>query len=81
MYSIDATECERMGKYVNDAPKKHANCIAKSLFLHEKPRVLLFASRDIPANAELRYDYGGKHLPWRQVRTETIQDAACLYAS
>jgi len=59
---------ERLGKFVNDAPKKEANCIAKSNFLNGKPRLLLFAAKDIAANSQLFYDYGGKELSWRTVR-------------
>jgi SET domain-containing protein len=73
-FSIDATASEsdtqfneRLGRFVNDAPKKHANCIAKPVFLAGKPRILLFAVTDIKKGTELRYDYGGKHLPWRKV--------------
>jgi len=66
--SIDASHGERLGKYVNDAPKKEANCVAKSKFLNGKPCVLLFAAKDIAPNSQLLYDYGGKELPWRMVR-------------
>jgi hypothetical protein len=68
LYSIDASNCERLGKYVNDAPKKQANCVAKSKLLLGKPCVLLFAAKDIAANSQLLFDYGGKDLPWRKVR-------------
>jgi len=66
--SIDASESERLGKYVNDLPRKEANCVAKAAFVCGLPRVLLFALKDITANSELRYDYGGDNLPWRKVR-------------
>jgi SET domain-containing protein len=52
---------------VNDTPKKHANCIAKPMLIDGQPHVLLFAARDIAAESELRYDYGGGNLPWRKV--------------
>jgi hypothetical protein len=32
-----------------------------------KPRVLLFAVKNIQRGEQLRYDYGGKDLPWRKV--------------
>jgi hypothetical protein len=87
-YSIDASDSERLGKYVNDAPKKNANCVAKSAFVCGMPRVLLFAAKDIPANMELRYHYGGKKLPWRdsvmvtasEVNVPQKGDANCLSA-
>jgi hypothetical protein len=71
LYSIEASESERLGKFVNDAPRKFANCVAKAVFLQGMLRVLLFATKNIPANTELRYDYGGKDLPWREVRGKT----------
>lgn len=75
-YSIDASGSERLGKFVNDAPKKVANCVAKAAFVNGMPRVLLYAVKNIPANMELRYDYGGKHLPWRKVKSETTFESA-----
>lgn len=67
--SIDGRDNSRLGRYVNDAPRRLANCVAKVAFLHGQPRVLLFAAHDIMADTELRYDYGLKDLPWRQVVT------------
>lgn len=54
-------------KYVNDSPKQFANCVAKPIWLCGKPHVILFASVEIKAGTELRYDYGGLQMPWRQV--------------
>jgi len=41
--------------------------------LEGKPRLLFFASNDIDIDpyTELRYDYGGKNLPWRKVSYHT----------
>lgn len=66
-FSIDATESCRLAKFVNDAPRTQANCIAKAAYIVGKPTVLLFAASKITAGTELRYDYGGKDLPWRKV--------------
>jgi SET domain-containing protein len=57
-----------MMPYVNDAPRKFANCIAKSAFIAGRQRVMLFAAEDISCGTELRYDYGGDDLPWRKVK-------------
>jgi len=69
MFRIDATETDRLGRFVNDAPRSSSLCNsnAKSVFLLGKPRVLIFASKNIQAGTELRYDYGGKDYAWRQV--------------
>lgn len=58
-----------MGRFINDAPTKLANCTAKAVFLAGKPRILVFANRPIIKGSELRYDYGVKDLPWRKVRS------------
>ena len=65
--SIDATNSQRLGRFLNDEPKRTANCLAKSYILVGKPRVLFFAARDIRCGEEIRYDYGGGDLPWRKV--------------
>lgn len=65
--SIDGRHNDRMGRYINDVPKKLANCIVKSAFLCGKARVLIFAGEQIKKGVELRYDYGVKDLPWRKV--------------
>lgn len=66
-FSIDATESNRLGKFVNDAPPRYANCVAKTMMVLGQPHVILFASRDIPAGSEIDYNYGGGNLPWRKV--------------
>jgi SET domain-containing protein len=65
-YSIDGRHNERLGRYLNDAPGKRANCVSKAVFLLSKPRVLFFAARDIIMGSELTYDYKGYDLPWRK---------------
>lgn len=64
--SIDATDSRRLGRFVNDSPKKFSNCIPKSFIINGKPHVLLFSNQKIEAGTELRYNYGGD-LPWRKV--------------
>jgi len=67
--SIDATDHERLMKYVNDAPKKSANCRVRPVKFDNRTHILLFASKDLPCDTELVYDYGGLAvaLPWRKV--------------
>ena len=67
--SIDGRSTDRLGRFVNDAPRKTAYCnsVAKSAFIVGKPHVLLFASVDIEPGTEIRYDYDGNDMPWRKV--------------
>jgi SET domain-containing protein len=70
-FSIDATDNERLGRYINDEPKKSkaCNCIAKTIKINDRHHICLFASRAILCGEEIRYDYGGgSALPWRKVR-------------
>ena len=54
---------------MNDAANrsKECNCYAKSAFIKGRPHLLLFSKKKICAGDEIRYDYGGKDLPWRKV--------------
>ena len=70
-FSIDGSENSRIARYINDAPKRHANCLPKAVMLEGKPRLLFFATKDIDPYTELRYDYGGKNLPWQKVSYHT----------
>ncbi len=67
-FSVDASNSDRLARFINDAPRQEANCHAKTVFLVDKPRVLIFANKDIQVNEELRYDYGVTDAPWRKVR-------------
>lgn len=69
-FSIDATDNMRLGRFVNDAPRKTANCSPKALFVDGKPHVVFFAVKDIKAGEELSFDYGGGPLPWRNVKVK-----------
>jgi hypothetical protein len=67
-FSIDATHEEaRLARYINDAPKKEANCVAKAVDISGRLHIIIFAgANDITPGTELRYDYGGGDLPWRK---------------
>ena len=52
---------------MNDSPKRFSNCKPRAAYVRGRPKVMLFATKYIPAGTELRFDYGG-HLPWRKVR-------------
>lgn len=76
-FSIDATDVECLAKYINDSPKRYANCIAKPTLIDGGPHVLLFAKKDIKMGTELRYDYGGASKPWRKVCIFNVLQAIC----
>ncbi|XP_071822611.1 uncharacterized protein [Apostichopus japonicus] len=64
---VDATDKHGKGRLVNDnhiAPNCKMIIVCK---LHQsKPYLCLFATKDIPAETELRFDYGVANLPWRR---------------
>lgn len=64
-YSLDGTASSGLGRLVNDAPAKEANCKMKKIERERKPYLALFATKSIDIGEELRYDYGVKNLPWR----------------
>ena len=49
-FSIDATNDGNLGRYVNDAPRKFANCTPKTLMISGCHHVCLFAVKDIRAD-------------------------------
>ena len=63
-FSIDATNHENLGKYVNDSSKP--NCKMNIIYHKDKPHLLLFAISDIQPNTEIRYNYGATGLWWRK---------------
>lgn len=63
--SIDATFSSGLGRLVNDAPLRKANCAMRKIKHDSKTYLALYALRDIQVGEELRYDYGVKGLPWR----------------
>jgi len=68
-FSLDASSNNRLGRYANDAKARSraCNCYVKTLIVEGKPHNILFASKDIAAGQEIRYDYGGgSALPWRK---------------
>lgn len=64
--SLDATSDQCMAKMVNDE-WNNPNCRVKQVAFDGKVSLLLFATRDIQAGDELRYDYGKTDAPWRKV--------------
>jgi len=66
-FSIDATNDNNLARYVNDAPRKFANCTRQTLMISGCLHVCLFAVKDIRAGCELCYDYVGGNMPWREV--------------
>ena len=66
--SIDATlHDSRLMRFVNDAPRRSANCVTKAILVDGQPHVMLFACCDIEPGDEIVYDYKGGDLWWRQV--------------
>ena len=55
-HSIDATESERLGKFVNDGPKSFTNCTVKAVKVDNVPCLCLYSTSDIAAGSELRLD-------------------------
>ena len=66
-FSIDASTVDRLGKYINDSPRRLVNCSPKVVVIGNQPRIIFFATKHIVSGTELRYDYGGGSLPWRKV--------------
>ncbi|KAJ8024514.1 Histone-lysine N-methyltransferase, H3 lysine-36 specific [Holothuria leucospilota] len=62
---IDASSSNRKGKFANDEWNQPNAYVAKHI-IDERPRLLIFAKRDISAGTEIRYDYGNKSAPWRK---------------
>lgn len=64
---MDATFASGLGRLVNDAPSRSANCVMKKRIIGDKtPYLALYALRDLTVGEELRYDYGVSGLPWRK---------------
>ena len=65
--SVDASKTkDRIGCYVNDS--KNQNCHTKVISDERgTPFICIFASKDIPKDTELRYDYRDRKLRWRKV--------------
>lgn len=54
---------------INDSGK-HANAVVRVVQGPDPqgtPALCVFALKDIAENCEIRYDYGGSDLKWRQV--------------
>ena len=61
IFSIDATEDNHLGRFVNDSPSKDANCVIRTKIFDNKPYLCIYAKKDIKKGDELRYDYGGTY--------------------
>ena len=66
-FSIDATISSRLGRMANDGNSYERNARPILLYVDEIPKICLFATRQIMAGEEIRYDYGVGGLPWRKV--------------
>ncbi|XP_065642373.1 uncharacterized protein LOC136074003 [Hydra vulgaris] len=65
--SIDATDSQCLGRYINDAPEKFSNCLPRTCIIDGKESLMLFAKKYIPKDTELRYNYGdGSNQCWRK---------------
>ena len=69
---MDATFSSGLGRLVNDASSNKANCIMKKIKQGAKIHLVLYALRDIMIGEELRYDYGVRDLPWRNIHIKGI---------
>jgi len=69
-FSIDATTNSRLGRFVNDSALQETLCNARAvaMILEHLPRILFFARKEIAAGSEIRFDYQGEDMPWREVR-------------
>ena len=63
---MDATNTNRLGKFVNDTTKVYANAKMRQIEISEVPRICLFALSDLPKEIENRYDYQAPGLWWRK---------------
>ncbi|XP_064601264.1 N-lysine methyltransferase KMT5A-A-like [Liolophura sinensis] len=53
-----------MARMINDEGE-NPNCVMRAISFLGRPRLCLFALKDINIGEELRYDYGVEDLPWR----------------
>ena len=67
IFSIDGYDSNRCGKLVNDSVRSFANTHIKKIIVDEIPKLCLFATKNISAGYEMRYDYGdvGRQYWWR----------------
>ena len=70
--TVDAskrTEC--LGRYINDVDPFHAqNCRTVKIYNNNRSRwtIGIFATKNISSGEELRYSYGTKVAPWREMK-------------
>ena len=64
-FSIDATNSQTLGKFVNDS--SYPNAKMRIEWMEDGlPHLLLFALVDIPPYTEIRFNYGAPGLWWRK---------------
>lgn len=68
-FSVDATLNHCLGRYANDAWKS-PNAKVLKILIDGTAHLVLVARCDILPGDEIRYDYGRKDAPWRQVRQQ-----------
>ena len=74
--SIDATFTEGIMRYVNDSPRKFANCEMKIIEQGGRPYLCLRSlGKGIKKGTELRYNYGDASSLWwrKKVRSAYFQ--------
>jgi len=76
-YCIDATFSKCLGRLVNDSPDKFANSYMKVIDLDEKPRLCLFAKKEILPETEIRYSYNAENLWWRK-KLNTLEPTVAI---
>ena len=74
-FRIDATDTQRLCKFVNDEKQggKACNAVMKLKVYNKYPRLCLFATRDILQGEEIRYDYGDDSVSWRQIKVRQFK--------
>ena len=61
---IDASDRKYICRYINDSQSDY-NLLAKPIIVEEKQHIVFYAARNIAAEEELAYDYGGGPYLWR----------------
>lgn len=54
-----------MARFANDEWNDPNSFVAK-VTINSRPRLFIFAKKDIAAGSEIRYDYGNKSALWRK---------------
>ena len=54
-----------MGKFINDSPRGNSNARMRIQMHDDQPKLILYATKLIPAKTEIRYNYDAPGLWWR----------------